>query len=153
MNITKFSFGFKIRTKLLRLLFDVSIVFLMFLRLSLNFVSFHCLFCTFNDFSSFYVTSLHGSLLSLQIDARDSLGRSALYLTCSEGHLTVANLLLTENANLEAADEAQVTPLMAACASGHTSVVLHLVSLSAQLDKKDVNGQNALFHAAKGERL
>lgn len=71
--------------------------------------------------------------------ARDELGRTAVHLAASAGHVAVVRVLLEAAAQreLDAADAAGCTALQRAAADGHDSVVRLLIQNGALLDKQD----------------
>lgn len=71
--------------------------------------------------------------------ARDELGRTALHLAASAGHVPVVRTLLQAAAHreLDAADAAGCTALQRAAADGHEVVVRLLIDNGALLDKQD----------------
>lgn len=83
--------------------------------------------------------------------ARDELGRTALHLAASAGHVPVVRTLLQAAAHreLDAADAAGCTALQRAAADGHEVVVKLLIDNGALLDKQDsVHGNTALHEAS-----
>jgi hypothetical protein len=76
----------------------------------------------------------------VEVDARDSDGRTPLSWAAESGHETVARLLVEEGADLESQNIYFRTPLSRATESGHTTVVNLLVKYGA-----DVNGEGAVY--------
>ena len=58
----------------------------------------------------------------VNVDGKDSSGKTALHLACSEGHSKVCQLLLNYGASVEAATADKTTPLHNAILHGHSEV-------------------------------
>nr|XP_022900401.1 ankyrin repeat domain-containing protein 6 [Onthophagus taurus] len=83
--------------------------------------------------------------------SRDELGRSALHLSASGGHVAVVRLLLAAAAprEIDSPDGAGCTALQRAAADGHEDVVKLLISRGADVNKQDsVHGNSALHEAS-----
>ncbi len=70
------------------------------------------------------IGDLDGVRLALEkgadVNAKDSLGRTALMLACQQGFLDVARALVEAGADVNARDAHGRTPLMYACGGGST---------------------------------
>ncbi|KAH7008755.1 ankyrin repeat-containing domain protein [Ilyonectria destructans] len=87
----------------------------------------------------------------INIDAKDSHGRTPLSWAAEHGHEAVVRLLFDRGAHIEAADEVGQTPLSWAAAKGHEAVVQLLLDRGAHIEAADEVGQTPLsWAAAKG---
>lgn len=57
-----------------------------------------------------------------QVEVRNKKGNTSLWLACNGGHHEVVKLLVNKGADVNAADNRNVTPLMAAFRKGHIQV-------------------------------
>ena len=64
----------------------------------------------------------------VNVDGKDSSGRTALHLACSEGHVKVCRLLLNFGANIEAVSADKTTPLHYAILHGHSEVATMILT-------------------------
>lgn len=87
---------------------------------------------------------------TIQIDARNDEGESALHLGCLYGHERIVRACLERGADVNAIDEDCSTPLHNACAGGFLEVVHTLVAAGAQLQATDSDGDTPLHHACNG---
>ena len=58
----------------------------------------------------------------VKVDAKDSCGKTALHLACTEGHCRVCKLLLSKGADIKAVTADNTTPLHNAILNGHSQV-------------------------------
>ncbi len=87
---------------------------------------------------------------SLDVNAKDRDGRTALRKAAGEGRLKVVKLLLQRGADVNAKDEDGRTALMCAAIRGHAAVVKLLLDKGADVNAKDKAGWTALTDAAWG---
>ncbi|XP_015281874.1 PREDICTED: ankyrin repeat and SOCS box protein 18 isoform X2 [Gekko japonicus] len=86
------------------------------------------------------------------VDAKNSLGETALGLACreakeretQESYLRVCRLLLSYGAEVNSEDEEMKTPLHQACKNAHHSLVLLLLQKQADVNALDYNGATPL---------
>lgn len=88
------------------------------------------------------------------IESRDRNGLTYLMWASKNGYHQVVELLLNENAEIEAIDTTRdgsgmMTSLMLAACNGHERVVELLIESGANLEKKDDEGHTVFFAAAK----
>lgn len=74
--------------------------------------------------------------------------RTALYLACSFGHLSVTRALIKAGANTNAKDKSERTPMIVAASRGYNEVVDLLIEGGASVDAIDANGWTALAWAS-----
>ncbi|WAO96056.1 NACHT domain-containing protein [Fusarium falciforme] len=84
----------------------------------------------------------------INIDAKDSHGRTPLWWAAENGHEAVVRLLLKRCAYTDAADKWGRTPLLLAAANGHEAIVRLLVDRGAHTDAADKWGRTPLLLAA-----
>lgn len=90
------------------------------------------------------------SLLSqaIEVDGRDTKGRTALIWAAMNGHPAVVHILLAKGADINAHDDLGRTPLMWAAVNGHISTVRSLLVNSANIHAKDQEANTALTLAS-----
>jgi len=88
------------------------------------------------------------------INSKDEYGRTALYWAAQQGYLSLAKLLIANNANINfiSTNDDSWTPLIVSSYGGHTKVVDLLVSHGADIEVKDKDGYTALSWAFKQEQ-
>jgi ankyrin repeat protein len=79
----------------------------------------------------YLITVLHAS-----INVQDSLGWSALMLSCREGHAEMVDLLLNDefDTDIELTGDQGINALMCAADAGHTRIVRALIEKSADVN-------------------
>ena len=82
-------------------------------------------------------------------NAKDELGRTALYYAARYGHLEVASLLLDAHAQINATDNAGWTAIMIAASGGKASVCKLLAARGADLLATSATGCTAIHLAAE----
>ncbi|KAF4338216.1 ankyrin repeat-containing protein [Fusarium beomiforme] len=87
--------------------------------------------------------------VGINIDGKDSSGRTALLWAAEHGHEAVVQLLLDWDAYIEAADHDGWTPLLRAAEKGHEAVVQLLLAWDAYIETADKWGQTPLLRAAE----
>lgn len=86
------------------------------------------------------------------LDARDDIGRNALFLAVLDaGDLDLVRWLREKGAALDEADTGGRTPLSFAAANGQLEIARYLVGQGAAIDRRDVQQRTPLFHAALGD--
>ncbi len=76
------------------------------------------------------------------------IGETPLHIAAAQGHLEVAELLLSEGAAVDARTTDGLTPLHAAAYGGNEEVVTSLLARGADVDAEDVDGWTPLHEAA-----
>jgi ankyrin repeat protein len=87
-----------------------------------------------------------------EIEGKDSIGNTALFVAVIGGHLDVAEALLANGADINAKDFTWWTPLMRAAHMGLTSSVRFLLEKGAAVDWEDESHQTALTLAQWEDR-
>ncbi|TFK21257.1 hypothetical protein FA15DRAFT_560298, partial [Coprinopsis marcescibilis] len=102
------------------------------------------------DFPQLFLPLLVPSDIGSDINARTTLGATALMLACERGHLVAAKLLLdVDGVDVNAEDNDGGTALTKASSNGHIDIVNALTSLSEiEVNHKDSAGSTALLYAA-----
>ena len=92
---------------------------------------------------------LEGGLSGKRIDvnAKDSTGRSALVCAACYGYTAIARLLIENGADVNAKDHWDMSALMWAARNDHLEVVRLLVENGADVDATDRNGWTALMRS------
>eukprot|EP01060_Flectonema_neradi_P009430 TRINITY_DN1671_c1_g1_i2.p1 TRINITY_DN1671_c1_g1~~TRINITY_DN1671_c1_g1_i2.p1 ORF type:complete len:339 (+),score=44.88 TRINITY_DN1671_c1_g1_i2:73-1089(+) len=91
-----------------------------------------------------------GSLTSLQVLApklSTNQLTATLVASCSSGHLSIVNYLLSQGADPSSKSSSGITPLWASSREGHLPIVRKLIQSGSQLDDK-VNGTTPLWCAS-----
>ena len=83
----------------------------------------------------------------VDINARDSEGRTAVYLACKIQNLDVLNLLLKKKANINKPNKFHVTPLKSAVFFGNLQFITVLLTHGADSNYPDLEGWTPLFKA------
>ena len=65
----------------------------------------------------------------VEVDSRDSYGRTALHYACSSGNIDIARELLAAGAQVNARNNAGETPLLKACGFTEIEMVEYLLAL------------------------
>ena len=81
-----------------------------------------------------------------QLNVRNQHGETALMLVCLKGHLQIAKLLVSRQADI---NHPGWTPLHYASAGGHTDIIQLLLDQSAYIDAESPNGTTPLMMAAR----
>ena len=84
-----------------------------------------------------------------QVEAADSLGRTALYRAAAEGRAVAMSLLLDHQANVNSRAGNQATPLIEAVTHGRLEAAQLLVDRSADVNLSDSNNNTPLMIAAE----
>lgn len=87
------------------------------------------------------------------VDARTSLGRTALHCAASEGQGAVMHVLLDAGACVHALDNAMQTALHVVAAQGHGTCVKMLLDSGADPTASDAHGDTPLSLAERGGRV
>ena len=64
----------------------------------------------------------------VKVDVRDSYGKTALHMACSEGQSSVCQLLLNKGADIKAVTADSTTPLHNAILNGHSQVAAMILN-------------------------
>ena len=86
------------------------------------------------------------------MDATDAEGRTALFFAAANGHADVVDLLLSEDADPNMANEQGGTALHWACVNGHGGVVAKLLEAGAKATLVNAGGRTALDEAMHNDR-
>lgn len=87
---------------------------------------------------------------SINVNASDEYGWTALSYACYYGHSEVTRLLLLAGADPNSSDSDLMTPLIWAAGRGHSECVNHLLRLGcAKIDQADKNGTTPLIWACR----
>jgi len=88
---------------------------------------------------------------SIQIDAYDSQGRTALYHACQDGQLDIVKLLLAKGANVNRMRDVDgITPLAIAANNGFNTVVEALCEHGVNVEARSLTSWTPLMVAASG---
>ncbi|XP_013419247.1 serine/threonine-protein phosphatase 6 regulatory ankyrin repeat subunit B [Lingula anatina] len=91
------------------------------------------------------------SLLCVELSARDKEGNNALFYSVKGGKIDACQLLIKQGIAVECNFKNQ-TILMTASSLGHREIVKYLlendIMIGLDINKKDDNGQNALYYAS-----
>ena len=96
------------------------------------------------------MASLYGMLpeVKVLVDKRgaeiNKSGWTPLHYACTEGHLAVADYLLSKGAKVDALSESDTTPLMMAVRSGNIQLVRLLLDRGADLQIRNHQGFSAI---------
>lgn len=77
---------------------------------------------------------LASKLPVMDLESRDSIGRTALYAAASSGDAHVVQLLVSASANIQTYSDAGLSPVHEAAREGHSAVVKVLVDAGADLN-------------------
>lgn len=88
------------------------------------------------------------------MQARDSRGRTVLHHAVIQGQVQLAEIALKKGADVNAADNEDLTPLLAAaCVREADKLLPLLIKHGADVSAKDWRGQNALHFLTRGPRM
>ena len=82
----------------------------------------------------------------INVNVRNAHGESALMLACLKGHVTLAKLLISRQADV---NHPGWTPLHYAATGGHVELIQILLEESAYIDAESPNGTTPLMMAAR----
>ena len=82
---------------------------------------------------------------SYDLEARDSFGRTKLYLAAERGDMNKVNQLISKGAEIDARDNCLWTPFMRAAQNGHLEVARSLLNAGADINAIDKDGYDALM--------
>lgn len=78
------------------------------------------------------------TLDEMQVDVRDSAGRTPLHVACSAGHLSVVKILLERGADKNALDRCGESPISVAVGKGRQAVVEFLLEIGVDMTQDKV---------------
>ncbi|KAH0562630.1 hypothetical protein GP486_002693 [Trichoglossum hirsutum] len=84
--------------------------------------------------------------VDIDVNARDSEGKSALHWAVATGNTDIASALLIAGARVNVPDKAGLTPLHIAASDSSGGVVNELLSYGADINNRDKHGRTALHH-------
>lgn len=88
------------------------------------------------------------------INAKDDIiGHTPLINATINGDMKMVKYLVSVGAKIDVGDKTKVTPLMYAAWYGHHDLVKYFLNKTRNREMKDVEGENALFHAVSGSNL
>lgn len=87
--------------------------------------------------------------LGVDVDLKDTVGRTALSYAAENGHESSIRLLAREGAEVNSKDKAGRTPLSYATGGGYSSNFSTLVELGSDYSLKDRAGRTPISHAAE----
>ncbi len=82
----------------------------------------------------------------INVNVRNAHGETALMLACLKGHVALAKLLITKQADI---NQPGWTPLHYAATGGHVELIQLLLEESAYIDAESPNGTTPLMMAAR----
>lgn len=82
------------------------------------------------------------------LEQRDLVGRTALMLAASEGHINLLELFLDKGSSLETKDKEGLTALSWACVRGRVIAVQMLLDRGSDVNTNDNSGRTPLDLAA-----
>jgi ankyrin repeat protein len=87
----------------------------------------------------------------IDVNAKNSYGRTPLFIACANGNVSIARLLVEiGKANVNKKDSYGQTPLLEATKKGHDAVVTMLLDTgNADINLKDKNGKTPLLLASE----
>lgn len=88
-----------------------------------------------------------GIELNLQTQINDKEGMTALMMSCADGHIEIAKLLIDYGAKVNLTDNEGAAALMYASERGYIDIVKLLVDNGAEINLKDNKGETALQKA------
>ncbi len=100
-----------------------------------------------NDIQGVSFFSKAGGVL---VNQKNIGGATALHISCREGFLEIAKILIENGADVNAIDNEGWTPLMRANINGHHEVVSLLVSKGVGSGGLNYTGESAIMHATLG---
>ncbi|OXB66294.1 hypothetical protein ASZ78_004243, partial [Callipepla squamata] len=86
---------------------------------------------------------------NLNINAVDTLKRSALHFAVARSHMSAVDFLLHHKARVDMADQKGRKPFLLAAERGHADMINNLIALNLLTTEKDKEGNTALHLAAK----
>ncbi|KAF4415116.1 ankyrin repeat domain-containing [Fusarium acutatum] len=87
--------------------------------------------------------------VGININSKDTSGRTALLWAAENGHEAVVQLLLDWDAYIEAADDDGWTPLLRDAANGHAAIVRLLLDKGAHIEAAEKWDQTPLSSPAE----
>lgn len=87
---------------------------------------------------------------TVDIEAPNVDGISALIAAASEGHSVIVKSLLAAKANVNTVDKDSTTALMAAAVRGHKEIIADLLTAGAEINSQNVDGHSAIMFAYNG---
>jgi ankyrin repeat protein len=94
---------------------------------------------------------LNSQDVDIDVNARDSEGKSALHRAVATGNIDIVSALLIAGAHVDMPDEAGLTPLHIAASGSSGDVVNELLSYGADINDRDNHGRTALHHVCSSK--
>lgn len=82
------------------------------------------------------------------VHSKNVNGETALFVAAREGNLEIAQLLISEDADVNEKDEDGFTPIYWASLRGNTEILKLLISEGADVNSKNADGETPLHEAA-----
>jgi ankyrin repeat protein len=92
---------------------------------------------------------VRGLLKSVDVNAQQGDGSTALHFAAYSDNLAIADLLIRAGARVNAANDLGVTPLHVACTNGSAAMVDRLLAAKANSNAKLLNGETVLMSCAR----
>lgn len=86
-------------------------------------------------------------------EQNESNDMTPLHYAARDGHLEIAEFIISKGAEIDAMDSTNTTPIMMASYKGRVPVVNLLLNKEAVINIGNVNGNTPLHHAVEGNRL
>lgn len=88
-----------------------------------------------------------------EVDAKDLLGETALFIAVSKGSINIVSELIRNGANVNATDIVGQTPLLMGISEGKVDIVSELIRSGADVNAIDIAGQTPLLEAVSKRQI